>query len=261
MSTRLRPRLEDRWSTDYKSHTTPVSAGHANNPAGGTSAMEHYCGSCGRPISGQVLTCVHCNPGSGKAMTQSMVNTSSEPKKHRTGSAIRDAFVLIGALFLLEGTLPSWADKLYLKLLPLSFGRIQPDEAPSAILTLAAWLAAILFAVWLHNRWSQLRRLEGRRIPGWLAVLLCLVPVVSVVASIYFVATLRHRFSEAPGPLLISRFGMGTWAWWATYHLSVLAAGINAANGSSWAATCILFGLSCWALALIVAEVGDSRAP
>jgi len=169
-------------------------------------------------------------------------------------------FGLVGALFLLEGTLPAWADKLYLKLLPLSFGLIQPDEAPSAILTMAAWLAAILFAVWLHNRWSQLRRLEGQRIPGWLAVFLCLVPLVSVVASLYFVATLRHRLSEVPGPLLISRIGMDTWAWWATYHLSLIAAGINAANGSGWAATCILFGLSCWALALIVAAVGASRA-
>lgn len=220
--------------------------------------MEHYCGSCGRPIVGQDLRCANCNPGSNEATTPGKARSASQPTEQGTGSVIGTLFGLVGALFMLEGTLPAWADKLYLKLLPLSFGRIQPDEAPSAILTMAAWLAAILFAVWLHDRWSQLRHLEGQRIPGWLAVLLCLVPLVSVVASLYFVATMRHRFSGKPGPLLISRIGIGTWLWWATYHLSLLAAGIHAANGSGWAATCILFGLSCWTLSFIDVDIAGT---
>lgn len=218
--------------------------------------MEHYCGNCGHPVESADVACSRCRPAQPSGVGQTAAGVHEEAKEPiwTTGSTLG----VVSALFLLEGTVPSWADEVYSRLALLSFGRIQPDEAASFTLSAATVVAAVLFGIWLNDRWSIVRQAGNYTPPGWLAVALCLVPLVSIPATLYFVATIRQRFSDTPGPLMISRIGVATWIWWTTYHLSALAAGINAANGSGWTATCILFGISCGALAYVTSEVRSS---
>ena len=219
-------------------------------------AKDHYCGSCGLPIQGANATCSRCRPvqSSEAGQNASGVEAQAEQPFWTTGTALG----MVSILFLLEGIVPSWADEVYSRIALLSFGRIQPDDAASVTLSAATLFAAVAFGAWLHDRWSTIRHSGNSALPGWVAVTLCLVPLVSIPATLYFVATIRHRFSEAPGPLLISRIGFATWAWWVTYQLAALAAGINAANGSGWPATCILYGISCGILAYVTSDVRSS---
>lgn len=219
-------------------------------------AKDHHCGSCGLPIQGANATCSRCRPVQPSEAVQnaSGVEAQAEQPFWTTGSTLG----MVSALFLLEGIVPSWAEEVYSRIALLSFGRVQPDDAASVTLGAATLLAAVAFGIWLHDRWSIVRQSGNSALPGWLAVTLCLVPLVSIPATLYFVATIRHRFSETPGPLLISRIGGATWTWWVSYHLSAMAAGITAANGSGWPATCILYGISCGALAYVTSDAGSS---
>lgn len=219
--------------------------------------MEHYCGNCGLPVEGADAACGRCRPNepSKAGHHATAVAAPAEDSAWTTGTTLG----MVSVLFLVEGVAPSWAGEVYSSIATLSFGRIHPDDAASVTLTAATVIATVAFGIWLHDRWSIVRQSGNSALPGWVPVALCLVPLISVPATLYFVATIGHRLSDTPGPLLISRIGVATWLWWATYHLSSLAAGINAANGSGWPATCILFGISCGALAYVTTDVRRSE--
>ena len=218
--------------------------------------MEHYCGNCGKPISTPNLACPACAPNLSADRGPFVAEAAALDNGRRTPLA--DTIAVVGLLFLLEGLLPSWADKIYSTVATLGFGQISPESAPSLVLTAASSLAAILFAVWLHDRWTQLRQVESSAIAGWLAVLLCVTPLISLGATLYFVAKIRHRFSGSQGPLLLSKIQLTTWLWWSSYHFALFSAAIHSHNESGWVATCIAFGLSCLSLVMIFADVAES---
>lgn len=220
--------------------------------------MQNVCANCRRPLVDPNGTCYACSPRTREptAITHSPTPKDAAEAPTAKASSVSTIFTAVGLILIAEAVAPSWADKFY-KFVNL-FLQIPPDEAMELTISVMVLTTSILFGIWIYDRWSAVRMAERTWVPAWLTVLMCLAPVVSIGATLYFVSTIRNHFDGRDGDFLFKDVAFSTWLWWTSYHLALFAGSINASNGSGWEATCVSFGVCCLSFSFIVQEIASS---